>query len=787
MRRTNLLIGTALFALAAVPAFAQAESSVANAPKNVNVQDAQETADADDPDAIIVTAQKRAQKLQDVPVAVSIVTGDQIRDLGGVNIANVQYLIPALNFRQSGTSLNQSLFLRGVGTINFSIAAEPSVAVVLDGVVLSRAGEGFGDLYDVERIEALPGPQGTLFGKNASAGVVQIISQRPTRDMSGYVEGSYYSENEWRGRATLNFPVSDKLLTRVTGFYGQYDGNIENVAANVQSMVNGYKHYGIRGMAEFQASDNVSLLLIADYRKAEDDCCAEVIATTPVGITAGALPGVTIQGNETRQIEQNLVTATNETSWGVSLEADIALGENTLTSITAYRSWDNQEIRDGDFLSQPYVGVAQLHDDGPQTGTTFSQELRIASPSGVTFEWTAGAYYSRSVSERTFTRNDIVCTATTLPAISPGLFPCSTAPGVSTVTFPSGTANFGSTISNIAAFGQGTWNFNDQLRAIGGLRLTLDNLDVFHGRDTKLSGPGINPSGPVVGGVTYSIAYPWPGSTSSSNLSGKVGLQYDIVPESTAYATYSRGYKGPAFNIFFNLTATGIGAIEPETVNAFELGLKNSLFDGKMALNLAAWYAKYYNYQANNPDLVAGVVVTRLTNAGNVSTQGASLDLIWRPMTNLSFSGGIAYTDAQVDQFKVPPGGNPAAVVPSGTQLPNAPTWKMTLGGNYTIETGGFANINLGFQSAYQSSQLSQLDASAAVRAATTIPAYGILDLTAGIAAPDGRWSLLGTVKNVFDQSFAASITTGGPGGSLRYIIPREADRYWGLTARVGF
>jgi iron complex outermembrane receptor protein len=285
----------------------------------------------------------------------------------------------------------------------------------------------------------------------------------------------------------------------------------------------------------------------------------------------------------------------------------------------------------------------------------------------------------------------------------------------------------------------------------------------------------------------FSVAQPWRGSTSSSNLSGKVGLQYDIVPESTGYATYSRGYKGPAYNVFFNLTATGIGPIEPETVNAFELGLKNSLFGGKMALNFAAWYAKYYDYQANNPDIVAGVVVTRLTNAGNVSTRGASVDLIWRPTTNLSFSGGVAYTNAHVDQFKVPPGGNPAAVVPSGTQLVNAPEWKMSLGGNYTIETGGFANVNLGFQSAYQSSQLSQLDASAAVRAATTIPAYGILDLTAGLASPDGRWSLLGTVKNVFDQSFAASITTGGPGGSLRYIIPREADRYWGLTARVGF
>ncbi|MGL4543107.1 MAG: TonB-dependent receptor plug domain-containing protein, partial [Polymorphobacter sp.] len=231
MRRSTMLAGTALLALTAMPALAQ--DTVATAPATVAAQDAQETADANDPDAIIVTAQKRAQKLQDVPVAVSIVSGDQIRALGGVNLENVQYLVPSLNFRKSGTSLNQALFLRGVGTINFSIAAEPSVGVVLDGVVLSRAGEGFGDLYDIERIEALPGPQGTLFGKNASAGVVQIISQRPTRELSGYVEGSYFSENEWRTRATINIPVSEKILTRFTGFYGDYDGNIENLALGV--------------------------------------------------------------------------------------------------------------------------------------------------------------------------------------------------------------------------------------------------------------------------------------------------------------------------------------------------------------------------------------------------------------------------------------------------------------------------------------------------------------------------------------------------------------------------
>lgn len=780
--RSTLLAGAALFALA-TSATAQTGPDAAADPFAVTPADA----NADAPGDIVVTAQKREQRLQDVPVAVTVVSGDQIRALGGVNLENAQYLVPTLNFRKSGTSLNQALFLRGVGTINFSIAAEPSVATVLDGVVLSRAGEGFGDLYDVARIEALPGPQGTLFGKNASAGVVSIVSTMPTRDAGGYVEGAYYSHNEYRVRGTVNFPINEKILTRFTGFYGQYDGNIDNLAPTVNETVNGYKRYGFRGIIVAEPVETVRLTFIGDWRTANDDCCAEVIGTTPIGITAGALPLVDIQGDETRQIMQNLVTRTEETSWGLSLQADVELGTQTVTSITAYRSWDNTEIRDGDFLSQPYVSVAQLHDDGPQTSETFSQELRLASPGNQTFEYTLGAYYSWAKSDRIFTRKDIVCTATTLPAVSPGLFPCSTAPGVSTLTFPEATATYGSVFQNMAIFGQGQWRINDRFRAIGGLRYTLDSLDVYHSRATILAGPGINPSGPVINGRVATVQGPFRGQSDTDNISGKAGIQFDITPDSMSYFTYSRGYKGPAYNIFFNLQASGTNVIEAETVNAYELGLKNTLLDGKLLLNLAAWYAKYFNYQANNPDLVAGVVVTRLTNAGDVSTRGVSADLIWQPLPSLSFNGGIAYTDAQVDQFKLPPGGNPSQVVPAGTPLPNAPQWKMTLGGNYVYETGGFANILAGFQAAWQSSQLSQLDPSAAVRAATTIPSYGILDLSLGLGGKDDRWQLMGTVKNLFDTSFAALITTGGPGGSLRYLIPREADRYWGVTGRVNF
>ncbi len=717
---------------------------------------------------VVVTAQKREQKLQDVPLAVSVISGDTVAAKGAVNLEGAQYLVPTLNFRKSGTTINQSLFLRGVGTSTFSIAGEPSISTVVDGVVYSRAGEAFSDLIDIDRLEVLRGPQGTLFGKNTSAGVINIVTKRPGDDFGGYVEGSYFSGgDEYRLRGAVDVPFSDKVKGRFTAFYGNYDGNIHNRATG--DRVNGYEHWGVRGVIVADPTDDLSLTFIADYRKSDDDCCAEVIGTLPTNLAAGALP--TPRADKSRDISQDLVTSTKEESKGISLQADWSVAGQTLTYIGSYREYDNTEIRDGDWLAQAYVGLNQLHDIGPQTGETQTHELRLTSPSGQFFTYVAGLYYSKADSERIFTRNDLVCTVTPTPTV---LTPCTTAGAV--ITRPTGTADFGSTFKNFAAFGQGELNLSDRLRVLVGLRYTNDDLSVFHQRVSALTGPGIQPS-----------FGPFTASTSNDNVSGRLGVQYDVSSDVKAYATYARGYKGPAYNIFYNLTATGTNVIEAETADSYELGLKNTLLDGRMTLNLAAYYAKYENFQANNPDVVAGVLVTRFTNAGTVSTRGAELDMAFRPMADLNISGGLAYTDAKIDQFKLPTNGVITGVVPSGTSLPYAPKWKGSLGADYRWRTGGAFDWTLGVQGSYQTKQISQLDASAAIRQATTIKGYGIVDLTFGMIEANDKYRVLVQVKNLFDESFASAITSGGPGGSFRYIIPREADRYYGVTLRANF
>lgn len=717
---------------------------------------------------IVVTAQKRSERLQDVPLAVSVVSGATLAASGAVNLEGAQFLVPSLTVRKAGTTLNQVLFLRGVGTSTFSIAGEPSVSTVVDGVVYNRAGEAFSDLIDIDRLEVLRGPQGTLFGKNSSAGVINIVTKRPGADFGGFAEAAYFSGgDEYRLRGALDLPLSDMVKSRVTAFYGNYDGNIRNVTRNTR--VNGYEHWGIRAIVVADPTEDLSLTFIADYRKSDDDCCAQLIGNVPTNLAASVLPAQL--GDKTRRVSQNLITSTKEKSGGVSLQADYSVGDHVLTYIGAYREWDNTEIRDGDFLPQAYVGLNQLHDTAPTTSNSLTQEIRIISPADQKVTYVAGAFYSRAETDRIFTRNSIVCTLSPAPTV---LTPC-TAPGA-VVTRPSGSTDHGAIFTNYSLFGQGTLNLSDKLRLIGGLRYTSDKLSVNLTRTTVLAGGGINPS-----------FGPFASSTKNDNLSGKAGVQYDLAPETTAYATYSRGYKGPAYNVFFNLGATGTNIIEPETADSYEVGLKNTLLDGRLVLNLAGYYAKYHNFQANNPDFVAGVVVSRFTNAGTISTRGVELDVLFRPTSALSVTGGLSYTDAKIDRFRIPSNGVVTGVVPSGTSLPYAPKWKGSLAADYRIRDVGGFDVILGAQGSFQSSQYAQLDANPAVRAGTTIDSYALVDTSIAFADPDDRYRVTFQIKNLFDTSFATHIESGGPGGSFRYQIPREADRYFGVTGRVNF
>jgi iron complex outermembrane receptor protein len=768
MRRFVMNSSILALSLSAMPAFAQPAGEAA----------ATDEAYGD----IVVTAQKREENLQEVPAAISVVTGELLESRGVVNITSLQQLVPSLNFKDSATTLDSSVFLRGVGTINFSIAAEPSVGFVVDGVTYARSGEAFGDLYDIERVEVLRGPQGTLFGKNASAGVISIVTRRPGTELGGFVEAQATDDEEYKLRGAIDLPLGDAIRSRFTANYGRYDGMVRNLTLGRK--VNGYERWGVRGVVVADATDALTFTLIGDYRKQTSDCCAEVIGTTPSGALAGALAGVRLRGDETREIRQNTLTRTRERSWGVSLQADLDVGDlGTLTSISAYRNYRNFGIRDGDFIDTVYNigGGNQLDDFGPQPSKTFTQEIRLTSPGGQRFEYVIGGFYYNAKQQRTFQRDDIVCSATTSPAVAPGLFPC--LPGSSTLRFPSAVGTFGSKIENYAFFGNLTFNVNDWFRLIAGGRYTHDSVDAFNRRTPATNGGG---PGLVGVGANYDL------STSDNDFSGRFGAQFDVSDEWMLYGTYSQGYKGPAFNVFFNQNDNQRAPIAAETVDAYEVGSKFQTADNSFTLNTALFYAKYDNFQANSFVNLNGSVITQLTNAGTVSTRGVEIDALLRPARGVTINGGFAFTDAQINRFNIPPGAPATASTRKGEQLPLAPKFKGNLGINWKIETGGFADVELGGQMSITSDQVSSLQSGAtpaelAVRRAITIDGYTILDANIALVDPNGVWRVNFIGRNLTDQSYATLITTGGPGGSYRYLLPRDVDRYFGVNVRFNF
>ncbi len=738
-------------------------------------QGGQAPADTAADSEIIVTASKRAQNLQDVAAAITVVGGEAIDNRGEGTVEALRELVPALNLKASQTGLDSSVFLRGVGTINFSIAAEPSVAFVIDGVVQARAGEAFSELYDVERVEVLRGPQGTLFGKNASAGVINITTRKPGDSFAAQLDLAYFTEEEYRARLGVDVPLGPNVRARVTGSYGWYDGFLKNLTNG--KTVNGYERWGVRGIVQADIGEALELTLIADYRRAKDDCCTEIIGNPPGGAAAGSLEGVRFRGPATREIRQNFLTSTGEKSWGVSLQADLDLGAlGTLTSITAYRDWRNRGTRDGDWLDRPYVGVAQLHDFGPQPSSTFTQEVRIAG--GERLQYVVGGFFYDADAERTFQRDVITCSATTLPPVAGGARPCSTAPGVSTLTFPSSVATFGSKLTNWAIFGDLTFALFDNLRLIAGGRFTHDLVKAYHDRTpSPIPGPGVRTDG-----SGYRLR------TTNDDFSLKAGAQLDLGVGDMAYFTYTQGYKGPAFNVFFNQNPQQLNVIEAETADAFELGLKVQGLEGALIVNTALFYAKYQNFQANNFDLLGGVVITRLTNAGDVSTRGVEVDFLFRPADNFTVSGGLAYTDAQIDEFRVPPGSPPTADTRKGEQLPFAPTWKGNVGGTWTARTESLPfDIALGSSLNFVSDQVSDLQNLQPQRRQLTIDGYFTVDASVALVDRAGRYRLSFIGRNLTDENFAVVQTPGGPGGTIRYIVGRDSERYFGVALRLNY
>jgi iron complex outermembrane recepter protein len=733
---------------------------------------------------IVVTANRIEQNLQDVAIAVSAVSGEQLANAGVNGLENIGDLVPSVTFRKGTTSANSAIVMRGVGTITFSVAAEPSVSTVVDGIVLSRSGQAFMDLVDIDRLEVLRGPQGSLFGKNASAGLVNIISRGGSDTFEMDASAEWFEGNEYRLRTSVAGPITDNLTGRITGF----DGHIRNINPAVNRDVNGYEHYGVRAILDLDAGP-AKVRLIADYFRADDDCCAEVTGVSRGAILDGllGLPGGSAQGENQRFVNHNLVTQTLDTQWSLTLSGELEVSDShTLSLVTGYRNWENEEFREGDFLPRGIVGTPELHDNGLVTTEQMSAELRLASDANRPFFYQVGAFIWHSQNQQTFRRETISCASSTLTALPGGAVPCDTA-NTTTTIFGTGQSFSDVNSTNLALFGQATMRLSDMLSITAGLRWTRDDLSFTHIRAPGFNrvtgapavGPGVVaiPAGgltttnPAGNGTNVSR-----GSVENDNISGRASIQFEPTDDLMIYASYTRGYKGPAFNVFFNHNAASNGTpIDEEISDSYEVGVRTQFFDRRVTLNGTLFQATYDGFQANNFILLGtpAVPVSNLTNAGQVRTRGFEVDLTARLFDGFSVNGSVAYADAFVRQFNP----NPATNAPSalnGTQLPLAPEWSWNIGANYERDLGGFV-LYANTTYAYTGDQFSELGN------VGPLESYGIWNASLGFSDAEDMYRLTFFARNIGDTSYILLNTSAGQ----RLHIPRDADRYFGVGVRV--
>ncbi|WP_338770160.1 TonB-dependent receptor [Massilia sp. METH4] len=705
--------------------------------------------------SVTVTATRRSASLQSVPLAVSVVSGEQLELANRTSIDTVVQEIPSAAFRQQGGNKDSTLFVRGIGTISTSPGVEPTVSTVVDGVVYARPGQATIDLLDIDRIEVLRGPQGTLFGKNASSGVLNIVSRTPTEQLSGYVDASAYTGHEKRVRAGIGGALRPGVLrASINAAYADYDGNVTNVHAG-GGKVNGYERRGVRGRLEITPNADTDIALIADYLKSESSPTLAASRQTSAPFAQAILP--VVAGAENRQVNFDLPNAIDDINKGISAQVNWRRNGYTLTSITAWRSWDNTQhtttspIGNSAELARITSAYPATRDIGTLEFRQASQELRIASPrialsSAGAVDYVAGLFYLHGKDRETYRR--IVTTAAT----------------------NSGRADYGVESDSYSAFGEGTFHLGPAWRVIAGARWTRDELSYDHVRTSTQSTAfaGVQP------GTRNQ------GSTDTDGWSGRLGLQHDFSPAATAYATWSRGYKGPAYNVFFNMLLRDTLALAPETSSSFELGLKASAFHRRLTANVALFHTDYANYQANFYDTVAGAVVTRLVNAGDVSTRGVELDVTARPTAQLTFTGAFAWTDAQVDAFNCPPAAAASCNL-DGKTLPFAPRFKGFLRGAYNVPLASGQEVNLSLDYTYQSrTQFDLFQSPDAIQ-----PGYGIVNAAVELAQPAAGWRVALVGKNLANESYATNLVTGT--GYVHRGVPRDDSRYFGITARKEF
>lgn len=605
---------------------------------------------------IVVTAQRREQRLQDVPVAVTAVSQDALRDIQATNIGDLQGVVPNLTLHD-GDASNAVVYIRGVGQIDSLSFADPGVGIYLDDVYLGRAQGAFLTVYDVDRVEVLRGPQGTLYGRNTIGGAVKFVSSALSNDPTYRAEltlGSY-DDVELSG-AIGGALIEDSLLAKAAVSFIRRDGFSDNAFDGRDD--GDKRQFAGRVAMEYRAGSDFRLRLNVDGSRDRPDT-----SRTPARATSvfGLYPPTT---NDPFQVDANFNQLSDLDTFGVSLTADWNIGSSiSLKSISAYRRMVYKANLDTDATPLDLFGVYV-----DQHQHQLSQEVQVTY-TGDRLNAVAGLFY--------FDEKDRTLS---------GLF----APALGLVTAGTNRQHNRSA----AAYGQLSYEFVDRLSLIAGLRYTSEHKDFA--RTQELFPPTTSLPVPLGTGLLVTdltMEKSW------NSFSPKVGLDYRPSDDVLLYASISRGFKSGGFDGRAD-TPERAKPYDPETLWAYEIGVKSTLLDRRLTANLALFYNDYTNLQLSSFTAAAdGSFSALFTNAGAATIRGAEFELAARPVPGLAINFQLGYLDAQYDRY-IGPGGNDISRL---RKLVNAPEWSGRLGVKYRIDLGDRGGLSIGGDASYRS------------------------------------------------------------------------------------
>ena len=773
------------------------------------------TGASDESDEIVVTARRRAENAQSIPIAISVVGGDHIDNTGSFNVGRLQQLTPTLQYYSSNPR-NTAVNIRGIGA-PFGLTndgIEQGVGIYVDDVYYARIASATFDFLDVAQVEILRGPQGTLYGKNTTAGAINIRTRQPTFDFEARAEASVGNFNFKQAKIAVSGPLSETLAARVALSATSRRGTIYNVTSDrwIQSQDN----LGLRGQLLWQPNDDFSVTLSGDYSQQDAICCGSVYVRT--GATQRALnrqfdalaaaQGYSFPSSNPfdRLTDVDAPLNAGNKIGGAAVTAKWDVGGGTLTSITAWRFWDWKPENDRDFTGLPIVTKSQ----NPSQQDQFTQELRY-NHSSDSIDLVAGAFgfYQRVDTQGTEQHGR----ASSRWNINPSN-PLSNDPGV----LDGLTAKNEQWLKNIslALFGQLSWKVNDQFSIQPGVRLNYDKKEGYYerrvyaadGSEVLYSGTGPINAARLAIFAPQLIAPKF----SDWNFSYDLTATYKPDRDLLFYATYAKTFKSGGINqngVPADASGQPILAaatVDPESVNHYELGIKAQFFDRRATLNLSAFRTDITDYQANVNNGQFGVLRGYLANADKVRTQGFEWDFSVRPSQRFNAYVNGAYTDAKYRKFvdaPCPPElsggivagvgqtpsapGTPGGISPancdiSGSRLPGVSKWSLSYGAEGNVPGNLFGKggeFFLGYDGSYRSNFSSNPSASAY----TWIDGYTLSNFRAGFRADDG-FSVYGWVRNAFKKDYFEQLMVGPGNTGLIVGLPGD-PRTFGATIKL--